>query len=173
MKKPFHILLTGKPRSGKTTLLKKIITHLDNCGGFYTEEILKDNQRIGFKIKTLNGKEAILAHQEIKSNLRLGRYGINLKGLEEVGIKAIEEAIDKKKIIIIDEIGPMELVSQRFKEVVTKAFASGKRIIGVIHRKDTEFLNTLKRRKDVILFEISLDNQQEILKKILSLLGNK
>ncbi|MCM8801037.1 MAG: NTPase [Candidatus Omnitrophica bacterium] len=166
METPFHILLMGKPRSGKTTLLKKIISHLDNCGGFYTEEILKDNQRIGFKIKTLDGKEAILAHQDIKSKFHLGRYGINLKDLEEVAVKAVEEAKEKKKIIIIDEIGPMELASQRFKEAVIKTFSSGKRVVGVIHRKQTEFLNTLKRRKDIVLFEVSLDNQQEILKKI-------
>lgn len=171
MKSTFHILLTGKPRSGKTTLLKKIITHLDNCGGFYTEEILEDNQRTGFKIKTLDGKEAILAHQKIKSNFHLGRYGINLKDLEGLAVKAIEEAIDKKEIIIIDEIGPMELFSQKFKKVVNKAFASGKRIIGVIHRKNTEFLDNLKNRKDVVLFEVSLDNQQEILKKVLSFIG--
>ncbi|MCX7661302.1 MAG: AAA family ATPase, partial [Candidatus Omnitrophica bacterium] len=36
------ILFTGKPRTGKTSLLKKIISKLDNCGGFYTEELLED-----------------------------------------------------------------------------------------------------------------------------------
>ncbi|MCM8758134.1 MAG: AAA family ATPase, partial [Candidatus Omnitrophica bacterium] len=89
MEKIFHILLTGRPRSGKTTLLKKIISKLDNCGGFYTEEVLKDNRRVGFKIKTIDGKEAILAGKDIKSKFCLGEYRINIKDLNKVAVKAI------------------------------------------------------------------------------------
>lgn len=165
-----HILLTGRPRTGKTTLLKRIIKDLDSCGGFYTEEIIKDNKRVGFKIKTLDGKEGILAKKGLKSNFRLGRYGINLKDLEEIGVKAIEEALKNKDIIIIDEIGKMELFSKRFKRVVLETLDSAKRLLGVIHIAKTEFLNRIRKRKDIEIFEVNQDNHAEILNKVNSML---
>lgn len=168
-----HILLTGRPRTGKTTLLKRIIKDLKNpCGGFYTEEIRQGNQRIGFKIKTLNGKEGILAKKGLKSRFGLGKYGINIDDLEQIGVKAIEEAIKEKEIIVIDEIGKMELFSQKFKDIVLKALDSGKRVIGVIHIQDLEFLKAIKSRKDVEVFEVNLDNHEEIFKKITSMLDS-
>lgn len=66
-----YILLTGNSRTGKTTILKELIKDLDSCGGFYTKEIVKDNKRIGFRIKTLNGKEGILAEKGLKSKYKL------------------------------------------------------------------------------------------------------
>ena len=163
-----HILLTGKPRSGKTSLLKRITQDLKSVGGFYTEEIIKDNRRVGFKIITLEGKEGILAKEGLESRFKLGKYGINLKDLEEIGVEAIERALRDKEIVVIDEIGKMELFSQAFKDVVLKAFDSNKRVIGVIHREISEFLNSIKLRSDVLVFEVDLDNHQELLNKISS-----
>ena len=42
------ILLTALPRTGKSTAIKKIVNMLgnDNCGGFYTEEIREDGERV-------------------------------------------------------------------------------------------------------------------------------
>ena len=52
-----NIFITGKPGCGKTSLIKEIcIKNLDRSGGFYTEEITEDNERMGFLLKTLNGK---------------------------------------------------------------------------------------------------------------------
>lgn len=162
-----HILLTGRPRTGKTTLLKKMLEELKSpSGGFYTEEIRKDGRRIGFGIKTLGGKEGILAMEDFKSIFRVGKYGINLEDLETIGIKAIEDAIKTKDIVVIDEIGRMELFSQKFKDAVSKALDSGKRVIGVIHVQETKFLNDIRSRKDVVIFEVSLDNHEEILRRV-------
>jgi len=159
-------LLTGRPKVGKTTLLKKIIKNLDSSGGFYTEEISEGNERIGFRIKTLNGIEGILAMKGLRSKFRLGKYGINLKDLEEIAVKSIEEALEEKDIVIIDEIGKMELFSQAFKDMVLKALDSRKRVIAVIHRQDLDFLKAIKSRKDVLLFEVNLDNHRELQEKI-------
>lgn len=166
-----HILFTGKPRTGKTTLLKRIVQELPSCGGFYTEEITEKEQRTGFKIITLDGKEAILAKKGLKSQYTLGGYGIYLSDLETIGVKAIEKAQDCNEIIVIDEIGRMELFSEKFKTSVLNALDSGKRIIGVIHRGDDPFLNAIRKRKDVIVFEIHLQNHTEVYQKVLQLLN--
>ncbi|MEW6097529.1 MAG: NTPase [bacterium] len=162
-----HILLTGKPRSGKTTLLMRIVNEIkSSCGGFYTEEILKENERIGFRIKTIDGKEGILAEKGKKSKFMVGKYGVVLEELERIGVRAIEKAIKDKKIIVIDEIGKMELFSNAFRDVVLKAFSSGKRVIGTIHIQNSRFLNEIKQRNDVCLFEVNLSNHNEILDRI-------
>lgn len=165
-----HILLTGKPHTGKTTLLKRIIRGLNNCGGFYTEEIIKDNRRTGFRIKTLDGREGILASKGLKSKFKLGKYGINLKDLEEIGVKAVEEALKTKDTIVIDEIGKMELFSNKFKEAVKNALDSGKRLIGVIHIADLGFLNKIRQRKDVAILEVNLENHNQIFQEVKVLL---
>jgi len=164
-----HILLTGKPATGKTTLLKRIVKELPSCGGFYTEEITEGGQRIGFKIVTLDGKEGILAKKGLKSRYTLGNYGINLDDLETIGVKSIEDALESKEIIVIDEIGKMELFSNKFKESVIKAFDSGKRVIGTIHMAKIDFLNYLRERKNVALFTVHLNNHDEIFREVLSL----
>lgn len=168
---PKHILLTGKPRTGKTTLLKRIIENLKMpCGGFYTEEIPEDNKRIGFKIKTLEGKEGILARKGLESKFRLGKYGINIKDLEGIGVRSILGALRDKEIVIIDEIGKMELFSEKFKEAVLNVLDSNKRLIGVIHVADLGFLNAIRKRKDVDIFEVDLNNHEQILKKVSSMI---
>ena len=167
-----HILLTGLPRVGKTTLLKTIISKLDSCGGFYTEEILENGKRIGFKIKTLDKKEGVLALKGLNSKFKLGKYGINLRDLEEIGLVSVKEALNNKKIIVIDEIGKMELFSEKFKSLVLEVLDSGKMLLGVIHRENIEFLNKIRQRKDVEILEVNLKNHSEIIFRAYSLLKN-
>lgn len=167
-----HVLITGKPRIGKTTLIKRIIDECGSaCGGFYTEEIAKDGERVGFMIRTTEKKEAILAEKGLNSPFRLGKYGINCQNLDKIGVAAVEEALRNKEVIVIDEIGKMELFSQSFKDVVMKALDSGKRVAGVIHPAEWSFLNAIRKRRDVQLLEVDGMNNGLIWEKIKSLFG--
>jgi nucleoside-triphosphatase THEP1 len=47
-----NILITGMPRSGKSTLLKNIISRIEDKVGFITHEIRKNGERTGFEIET-------------------------------------------------------------------------------------------------------------------------
>ncbi|MBA7666135.1 hypothetical protein ES703_74212 [subsurface metagenome] len=59
-------LLTGKPGTGKTSLIKQAIAGMrGKAGGFYTEEIRSGGVREGFRLVTLDGQDAILAHIDI------------------------------------------------------------------------------------------------------------
>lgn len=159
-----NLFITGKPRTGKTTLIKRVIENLPSAssGGFYTEEISHLNVRQGFKIVTLDGKEGILARKGMPSSFRLGKYGINVKDLEEIGVKAIEEALLLKEIVVIDEIGKMELFSSLFREVVEKALDSSKRVIGVIQMSHHPFLNTIRNRRDVEIHQLDVHKRETI-----------
>ena len=166
-----NILITGKPGVGKTTLIIKLIEELDlNAGGFYTQEMRLGGRRVGFKIITLDGKESILAHIDIKSPYRVSKYGVNLEGLEKVGVESIWRALKKNKIIVIDEIGKMELFSPRFKEAVNSALNSDKITIATILLAPNPYTDKIKRRQDVKLFYLTQENREKVKEEIKDIL---
>ncbi len=160
-----NILLTGNPGVGKTTIIKRVTSGLKNIGGFFTEEIKEEGKRIGFRIVTIDGKKGILAHKE-KGEFMIGKYSVNIKDLEEIAVESVFSAIKEKEIVIIDEIGKMEILSSKFREVVMEALDSPKIVIGVIHKENSGFFKKIKERKDVELIEVRFDNRNHIEKKL-------
>lgn len=166
-----NIFITGLSGCGKTTLLKEIIKEKKlYAGGFYTTEIRKNGQRIGFEIITLPGKRGTLAHQDFQSKFRVSKYKVNLKDLEEIGVKEIEGAIKNKDYVIIDEIGKMELFSGKFKEVVLDALKSSKKVLGTIKLTFDEFTEKIKNRPETKIFNLTRENKEEMKKEILKIL---
>ncbi len=158
-----NILLTGIPRIGKTTIIHKIISGIKRgCAGFYTEEMREGNQRVGFKLVTIDNKNCILSHKNIKSRHRVGKYGVNLECIERIGVASILEGIQKKKLIIIDEIGKMELFSKDFKEIVIKALDSESAVLGTILFRPHPFCEGIKKRKDVESIEVTTENRDRL-----------
>lgn len=173
------ILLTGPPRVGKTTALKHIIDtiNFDDCVGFFTEEIRDETDRIGFKCVSLDGREAILADVKHDSPVRLGRYGLNLQAFEQIAIEVINSAIKDRKILIIDEIGPMQLYSHKFQEVFLDALDRAELIIGTIFYGLHPITDQIKLKENVQLFALSNDKRDRVLaectKTVHQLLMNK
>ncbi|MEM4819101.1 MAG: nucleoside-triphosphatase [Nanopusillaceae archaeon] len=132
------IFISGNPRSGKTSLIKKIIYDFgkENFFGFYTEEIAENRERIGFKIVTTFEKEYLLSRKDIKTNYRFGKYFILKENLDEIS-KIILENLDsnKEKIIVVDEIGPMEFYSEFFVKLTERIIREDFNVLGVVHRK--------------------------------------
>ncbi len=164
------ILITGKPRAGKTTLLKKICEKLKNQGlkinGFFTGEIREKGKRVGFFVENLKGEKEIFAHINIKSEFKVGKYGVNISALEKIGIPEIENAIKNKNLLLVDEIGKMELFSEKFKESVKTAFDSEIQIIATISISPHPFIKEIKKRKDVKIFEVNEKKREYLLRKI-------
>lgn len=162
-----NFLITGAPGCGKTTLIKEILKELKiQARGFFTEEIKNDGERIGFKIKTLSGKEGILAQKGIKSSFRVSKYGIILKDLEEIGVKEIKEGIKNNSLIVVDEIGKMELFSRKFREIVLEALESKNKVFGTVMLKPDPFCDKIKERKDTKIFYLTKENFQKIKEEI-------
>ncbi len=154
------ILLTGPPSCGKTTLIEKFVQQIGRpCRGFFTREIREGGRRVGFSIITLNGQEAVLAHENFKSSLRVGRYGVDLDQFEKIAIPAIWPA-RAEDILIIDEIGKMECYSSLFQEVLWKIFDLPNWLIATIAEKGTPFIEKIKKRDDIILVPITLANRE-------------
>ena len=166
-----NIFITGKPGCGKTSLIMEILKELKlDAGGFYTLEIREGGQRLGFKINTLDGKEGILAHINIKSPYKVGKYKVNIKDLEEIVVKSILDSLKEKKIIIIDEVGKMEMMSEKFKKAVLAALNSKNKILGTIKLTSGPFTDQIKRQENTKILYLNRENREKIKKEIIRLL---
>jgi nucleoside-triphosphatase len=93
----------------------------------------------------------------------VGKYRVNLEDLDLVGAQSINTAIDLSDVVVVDEIGPMELFSSKFKEAAKKALESDKLVIAVVHYKaQDELVRDTKSRLDAETFEVTLENRENL-----------
>lgn len=156
-----NLFLTGAPSSGKTTVVRRVIEGLQYpAKGFYTQEIRREGRRRGFLLKSLGGDEGYLAHEDIASPLRLRRYGISLENLERITLPALEP--EPGFLIILDEIGKMECLSERFRKAAVRALDADNPVIGTITLGGDPFIQGLKKRRDMELIEVTQDNRDAL-----------
>ena len=102
---------------------------------------------------------------------KFGKYKINLKDLDQIGVNAIKKALENAEFIFIDEIGPMELKSEKFARVVETALDSEIPVIAVIHQRSRHhFILNVKNRDDVTTFEVSQENREFLHKEIIEMM---
>ena len=157
-------LLTGRPGTGKTSLIKQAVAGMKGkAGGFYTEEIRSQGVRQGFRLVTLDGHSAILAHIDIHSPYRVSKYGVDIDSLDRVGVSALHKAAHQCDLVVIDEIGKMELFSANFREAVLRIIGSGKRVLGTIMLSPNPWADAIKRQPQVNLVEVTRANYHQVL----------
>jgi nucleoside-triphosphatase len=161
-------LLTGNPGVGKTTVLLKAIESFRakgySVGGMISREVRSCGTRVGFEISDLsNGAHGWLAHVNQKSGPQIGKYRVNLKDLEGVGVVAVMKAIEISEVVAIDEYGPMELFSGKFKEAVRKAIESDKLLVGIVHWKARDkLIDEAKAREDAEVYVVTCENRASL-----------
>jgi len=165
-------LLSGEPGCGKTTLIKEVLAKANkSAGGFYTEEIRVQGARQGFKIVTLDKKTAVLARTSVRSPHRVSKYGVDIDNIDKTAIPALKEAIKSNDIVVIDEIGKMELFSPSFKDAVIEALQSKKKVLGTIMLASHPWADKIKERPEVEVIKVTRFNRDEVIKKVLDWLG--
>ena len=160
-------LLTGKPGTGKTSLIKQAVTGIKGkAGGFYTEEIRARGTRQGFKLVTLDGDTVVLAHVNIHSPCRVSRYGVDTDSLDRVGVSAIKRAAEQYNLVVIDEIGKMELFSRAFRDSVREIIDSGKNVLGTIMLAANPWADAIKLKPPVEVIELTRANHDQVREEI-------
>jgi nucleoside-triphosphatase len=162
------LLLTGTPGVGKTSVLTKTVTALkaSGCcvGGMISREAREGGTRVGFEILDLSsGRRGWLAHVNQKAEPQVGKYRVNMEDLDGLCAQAVIDAVENCDVIAIDEVGPMELFSEAFKEAVRKALESGKPVLAVVHWKAKDrLIDEAKRREDSETFTVTQENRNKL-----------
>lgn len=155
---PNNVLIFGKPGSGKTTLVVRLAEKLDRegfkSGGFVTEEIREGKDRVGFKVRDLGGKTAVLAHIDYKGKPRVGKYGVDVKAFESIALPALEDAKGQVDLLFVDEIGRMEMMSPLFCCAVLEVMDASTPVVATVHRRKDHFCEALLSRRDVSVYEV-------------------
>ncbi|MCX7816762.1 MAG: NTPase [Syntrophales bacterium] len=166
-----NIFITGLPGIGKTTVIREIIRKLPpdiTLSGFLTEEIREGANRVGFSVKTLDGSKGILAHINISSVRRVGRYGVDVNGFERTVLPRLTP--HKALLYIIDEVGKMECFSLQFCKAVLNLLNSKSPVLGTVAVKGGGLISELKTRPDVKLFTVTRTNRDTLPDEIMETL---
>ena len=166
--KPCRVFLTGQPASGKTTAIRKTVELLKSEGvkvaGIMTTEMRENGVRVGFSIEDLvTKKTGVLAHVRQMEGPRVGKYRVNLSDIQRVAVEGIRRAISEADVIVVDELGPMELNSEPFIQSVQAALAAPKHFIGTIHKHASHPLIVgIKSNPNYQILELTLENRDSI-----------
>lgn len=152
-----NLLITGKPGVGKTTLVKTVSAQLRGSlrlAGFTTAEVRDPSgQRTGFRILTVEGKQAELARVGFRSSVHVGRYGVNLEAFERLALPELDRR--DADLIVIDEIGKMECASDRFCRATEDALDAPVSVLATLGIARHPFLQALRKRPDVELLTLT------------------
>ena len=167
-----NILVTGLPGIGKTTLIKQLIYRISQYRpvGFYTEEIRQEGERKGFQLVSLEGEKSILAHVLLDSHYHLGKYKVDIRGFDSF-LDTIDFFSDPGRPVVIDEIGKMECLSSKFVRLISELMDSSNTVIATIAHTDGGIKGRIKKRDDVALFKMNLDNRDTLVTDILDTLN--
>jgi len=162
------IFVTGPPGIGKTSILLRSVNRLKDrgyeIGGMISREVREGGVRVGFEIIDFStGQRGWLAHINQPTGPKISKYRVNLTDLDAIGVSSILDAIRNADIIIIDEIGPMELFSSAFRDAVAQALESKKPVLGTIHfGLRNSLVNSVKKKEDAEIFEVTYENRENL-----------
>ena len=168
---------TPELREGKSTLIQKLVELLrqkgKTIGGISTPELREGRSRVGFEIvDMMTGERGILSHIDRKEGPRISRYRVNLKDLNDIGVRGIKQALEKNAdLIIIDEIGKMELFSKEFQAVVWEALNLQK-VLGTIGQISHAFITKIYQREDLKVINLTFQNRDAVFEELSANLQN-
>lgn len=154
-----NIIITGPPKSGKSTLLDNTLKPYVNRVGFLTKEIRNEHGRTGFKIITHQGVEFRLADMQSKTSYSVGKFFVDISALQSAIAQV--SIFSPEDVLYLDEIGHMQLFSDGFKELVEKYFNSENIVLSTLTSVyEDEFTQSIRSRDDVYIVEISEENRE-------------
>lgn len=161
---PSNILITGRPGTGKTTLVQNLCLRLAGFrqSGFYTSEIRRHGTRQGFELVSLDGRRLILAHVDFSANPRVGRYGVDVAGFDGF-LDGLRLDDPETVLTVIDEIGRMECLSYKFTEMVRKVLDFPGPLLATVAAGGRGLMEEVRQRPDIEMMEVTFQNRNQLL----------
>lgn len=168
------LLLEGRPGIGKTTVIRRLADELREAGvpvgGFTTREVRERGERRGFVAEEIDGPQALIAHVDWSSGPAIGRYHVDVGALERIALPAMRRAERAGGVILIDELGRMELASDAFVRAVLAQLGRDRAVVATVHSRSDPVTDALKHREDMEVIEVSRDNRDDLPARLSSLL---
>jgi nucleoside-triphosphatase len=162
---PARVLLEGRPGSGKSTVAARLGELLEErrieVSGFVTHELRERGRRVGFEVETFDGRRATLAHVDFRGPPRVGKYGVDIEAFERVALPAVESP-PQAGVVLIDELGKMELASEPFRAAVSRLFDAAVDVVATVHVFRHDLTDALKRRADVERMRVTKASRDEL-----------
>ena len=176
-----NLFISGTPGVGKTTLIKEsIIPFRDRVMGFLTEESQKGAARHSFLLKRLSSPstpavEGIFASKDFKNLPRVGKYGVDLHVLETIGLPSMEEALHTpNRLLVIDEIGSMEILSTVFREKLFMCLQTARLpVLATIRHQSQPFTDHIKRLENSKLIHLTRNNRTDVKTRVRQWMNEK
>ncbi len=162
------VFLTGAPGVGKSTVVGRVAEKVRlsgiKVGGMTSGDLKSASTRLGFEIRDLlTNRTGVLAHVNQAAGPRIGRYRVNSEDLDRIGAEAILSAVKDADLVVIDEVGPMELTSVRFKDAVRAALSCGKPVLGTVHRNAQDpTVREIKSGHGIEVIEVTHENRDRL-----------
>jgi nucleoside-triphosphatase len=161
---PPRLLVEARPGAGKTTAFMRLAELLAErkvkAAGFTTEELRERGRRVGFAVESLGGERATLAHVDRRGPPRVGRYGVDLEAFEGIALPALRAP--RGGVVLIDELGKMELASEAFRAAVEELLEQPLGFAATVHTARHPFTDRLKRRRDVEVIRLRAANRDSL-----------
>jgi nucleoside-triphosphatase len=171
--KPHVLLITGAPGIGKTTVIRRTVDGLTDEGlrGFYTEEIREKGERRGFRLVSFDGTAHIIAHVDFPKSHRVGKYGVDVQTLDDAA--RLLRPDFGARVYLVDEIGKMECLSERFVAAMRVLISSDLPIVATIGARGDGFIAEVKRMPACELWEVTHANRDDLPARILAWLSER
>jgi len=158
-----NVIVDGAVGIGKSTLIREVtLPFRGRIAGFYTEEVARDGERHGFILRTFAGEECLFASRDFKEGPRISKYRVDLSAFERVGVAAIERASAGSGVVVIDEIGSMEVLSERFRAALFQCLSGPARTLATIRQKSQPFESEIRRLADTERLTVTRENFAEL-----------
>jgi nucleoside-triphosphatase len=156
---PLRVLLEGRPGVGKTTVARRLVGLLRDAGvplgGFITDEIRVRGRREGFTVEAVSGDRGVLAHVDLPGPPRVGRYGVDLRAFERVALPTLAAPQPGGVVVVVDELGKMELASAAFRDAVSVLLDRDVAVLATVQLHRHPLTDALKRRRSVQVLRVT------------------
>ncbi len=139
-----NLFFYGPIGAGKSTLIRDaLLPHLDKAGGFYVQRIITDGRCSAFRLCKTEDAASYILEKEVESQAGLDslflksnidqQWQFDPRVFETAGVDCIQQSLQRgKKLLVMDELGGVELQCPVFMETVRQVLQSPTPVIGVL-----------------------------------------
>lgn len=145
-----HLLITGSKGVGKSTLLKEMLKGQASYGGIKTQLLIdEDLSRKVILNDILDSDIRALVGRSLKDKMTP-----IISGFEDTGAFILNKYRNShQELIVIDEIGFLEVGAKGYQEEIFRSFRE-KKLIAILRKEDNSLIYKIKKLEDVFIVDL-------------------